>query len=77
MEKTLKPIDSSFKEKYVAYSHELFFGIIPFSIFIYIETLNSVSSDAEVNEFEFLGAKSDKLVDALKLLGLTIFFRIF
>ena len=50
MEKNLKikPIDSSFKNKLVAYCLELPFGIISFSSYVNIETINIISSDTDV-----------------------------
>ena len=71
------PIDLSLKDKYIAYCHELVFGIISFSSFINIETMNIISSDVETNEYKLLGVKSDKLVNALKLLGLPHFLGLF
>ena len=66
----IKPIDSNSNNKQIAYCPNLPFGIISFNSFVNIETLNVIFSDVEVNEYEFIGTKSDKLVNALRQLGL-------
>ena len=53
---------------------DLPFGIISFNSFFNIETMNVISSDVEVNEYELIGTKSDELVNAMKQLGLPHFF---
>ena len=45
----IKPIDSSFKNKCITYFFELPFGIISFSSYVNIETMNIISSDVEMN----------------------------
>ena len=67
-------IDLSFKNKQIAYCPDLPFGIISFNSFVNIETMNTIFSDLEVNEYELIGTKSDELVNALKQLGLPHFF---
>ena len=47
MEKILKPNDSSFKSKHIAYCLELPFRIISSSSYVNIETMNITSSDAK------------------------------
>ena len=66
----IKPIDSNFNNKQIAYCPDLPFGIISFNSFFNIGTMNIISSDVEVNECELVGTKSDELVNALKQLGL-------
>ena len=70
----VKPIDLSFNNKQIAYCPQLSYGIIYFNSFVNIETMNIISSDVEVNEYEFIGTKSDELVNALKQIGLSHFF---
>ena len=53
---------------------DLPFGIISFNSFFNTETMNVISSDVEVNEYELIGTKSDELVNAMKQLGLPHFF---
>ena len=78
MEKNLKikPIDLSFKGKYRAYCPELPFGI-SFSRLVNIETMNIISFDVEINEYENLGVQPEKLVNALKELCLQHFLGFF
>ena len=45
----IKPIDLSLKDKYIAYCHELPFGIISPSSYVNIETMNIICSDVEIN----------------------------
>ena len=54
----------------MAYCFELPFGITSHSSYVNIETISIISSDVETNENRILGIKSDKLVSALKVLGL-------
>ena len=70
----IKPIDSSFNNKQIAYCPQLSYGIISFDSFVDIETMNIISSDVEVNKYEFIGTKLDELVNALKQLGLPHIF---
>ena len=60
------PIDLNFKNKQIAYCPDLPFGIISFNSFVNIETMNTIFSDLDVNEYELIGTKSDELVNALK-----------
>ena len=53
----IKPIDSSFNNKQIAYCPDLPFGIISFNSFFNIETMNIISSDVEVDEYELKGTK--------------------
>ena len=53
-----KPNDLSLKDKCIAYCRELPFGIVFFSS--YIETMNIIPCDVEINEYELLDIKSDK-----------------
>ena len=46
----LEPIDSSLKGKCIAYCPELPFGTLSFC-YINIETMNTISSDMEINDF--------------------------
>ena len=58
MEKILtKPIDLSLKNKQIAFSCELPFGILSFSSYIDIEAVNIISFDVEMNEYKLLGTK--------------------
>ena len=61
-------------KKQIAYCPDLPFAIISFNSFVNIETLNVIFSDVEVNEYELIGTKSDKLVNALRQLGLPRIF---
>ena len=53
------PVDLSLKKKQIAYCFELPFGIIYFSSYVNIETMNIISSDVEVNKI--LANNSKKL----------------
>ena len=55
----IKPIDSNFSNKQIAYCPDLPFGIISFNSFVNIETMNIIPSDVEVNEHKLIGTKSD------------------
>ena len=46
----IKPIDSSFKNKLIAYCLELPFRIISSSIYVNVEIVNIISSDVEMNK---------------------------
>ena len=46
----IKPIDSSFKNKLIAYCLELLFRIISSSIYVNVEIVNIISSDVEMNK---------------------------
>ena len=69
----IKYIHSSLKNKWIAYSLELPFGILSFSSYLDIVAMNIISSDVEINEYKLLGVKSNKLVNALKQLGMPHF----
>ena len=70
---TIDPIDSSLKNKCIAYCPELSFGILSFSSYVDIEAMNIISSDVEINESKLLGVKSNKLANALKQLDIAHF----
>ena len=70
----IKPIDSNFNNKQIAYCSELPFGTISFDSFVNIETMKIIFSDIEVIEYELIGTKSDKLVNASIQLGLPHIF---
>ena len=70
----IKPIDSNFNNKQIAYCPGLPFRMISFNSFVNIETMNIIFSDVEVNEYELIVIKSDESVNALKQLGLPHFF---
>ena len=48
----IKPIDSNFDKKQIAYCPDLPFGIISFNSFVNIKTMNIIFSDVEVNDYE-------------------------
>ena len=45
-----KPIDSNIKNKSIAYSLELLFGMLSFSSYVHIEVMKIISSMVEINE---------------------------
>ena len=57
----------------MAYCPELPFGILSFSSYVDIKTMNVISYDVEMNEYELLGVKSEKLINALKYLEIPHF----
>ena len=65
----IKLIDSSFKDKCVAYCNELPFGILFIFSYLNIETMNIISSNVEINKNELLVNKSNELCTALKQLA--------
>ena len=58
--KTLKPIDSSNKNKCMAYCSELPFGILSYSSYIDLEKMKIVFCKIEKDEHRLLGTKSKK-----------------
>ena len=68
-----RPIDLSIKNKQVAFSSNLPFGILSFSSYVDIETMNIIFSDLDMNEYKLLGTKSKQIVNALKLLEIPLF----
>ena len=74
---TIKLIDSNLKNKCIDYCPELPFGISSFSSYVDIRAINIISSDVEKNEYKLLGVKSNKLVNALKQLGMSHFLGFF
>ena len=57
----VKGIDLCINNKYIAYHPEFPLGIISSLSFINIETMDIISSDAEITENYFLGIKSIEL----------------
>ena len=49
----MKPVDLSLKEKCKAFRFELPFGIISFSTYVNIETMNIVSAHVEIMKMNF------------------------
>ena len=68
-----KPIDLSIKNKKIAFYSNLPFGMLSFSSYVDIESMNTLSSDVDMNEYKLLGTKSKQVVDTLKLLKRAIF----
>ena len=58
MEKILKHIDLSLKNKQIDFCPGLPFGILSFSSYVDIEETNIISSDVEMNEYKLSIAKS-------------------
>ena len=79
MEKSLKkrPVDLSLKNRQIAFCSDLTFGILSFSSYVDIETINIIFSDVVMNEYKLLGTKLIELVNALKLLGMPYFLGFF
>ena len=69
----IKPIDLTNKNKCMAYCSKLHFGILSYSSYIDLEKMKTVSSILEKNEYKPLGTKSNKMVNALRLLGMPLF----
>ena len=68
-----KPINLSIKNKQTAFCSNLPFGILSFSSYVDIESMNIISSDVDINERKLLGTKSKQVVNALKLLEIPLF----
>lgn len=68
-----KPIDSNIKNKSIAYSLELLFGMLSFSSYVHIEVMKIISSMVEINEYKLLRTTSHMLVNALKQLVIAHF----
>ena len=68
-----KPINLSIKNKQTASCSNLTFGILSFSSYVDIESMNIISSDVDINEHKLLGTKSKQVVNALKLLEIPLF----
>ena len=49
-----KPVVLVLKDKCIALCSEFSFGIISFSNYVHIDTMNIISSDSEINENELL-----------------------
>ena len=72
-----KPIfDLSIKNRQITFCFNSPFGILSFSSYVDIESMNVILSDIDMNEYQLLGTKSDQIVNALKLLK-GLFSRIF
>ena len=56
---------------------ELPFGILSFSSYVDIKAIIIIFSYVEINEYKLLGVKSNKLVNALKQLGMSHFLGFF
>ena len=68
-----KPINLSIENKQTAFCSNLPFGILSFSSYADIESMNIISSDVDINEHKLLGTKSKQVVNALKLLEIPLF----
>ena len=44
-----------------------------FSRYVYVESMNIISSDVDINEYKRLGTKSKQIVNDLKLLKMPLF----
>ena len=68
-----KPIDLSIKNQKIAFCSNLPFGMLSFSNYVDIESMNTISSDVDMNEYRLLGTKPKQVVDTLKLLKRALF----
>ena len=68
-----KPINFSLKNKLIVFCSEFPFGILSFSSYVDIATVNIISFDVEMNEYKLLGIKSKQIVNVLKLLIIPLF----
>ena len=68
-----KPINLSIKNKQTAFCSNLSIGMLSFSSYVDIESMNIISSDVDINEHKLLGTKSEQVVNALKLLEMPLF----
>ena len=68
-----KPIDLSIKNKKIAFYSNLLFGMLSFSNYVDIESMNTISSDVDMNEYRLLGTKPKQVVDTFKLLKRALF----
>ena len=68
-----RAIDLSNKNKCMAYCSELPFGILSYPSYIDLENMKIVFSVVEKNEYKLLRTKSKKVVNALKLLRMSLF----
>ena len=68
-----KPIDLSIKNTKISFYSNLPFGMLSFSNYVDIESMNTISSDVDMNEYRLLGTKPKQVVDTLKLLKRALF----
>ena len=68
-----KPIDLSIKNKQIAFSANLPFGMLSLSSYVDIETMNIVSPYVDMNEYQLLETRSKQIVNALRLLEMLLF----
>ena len=68
-----KPINFSVKNKQIAFCSEFPFGILSFSSYVDIATVNIIYFDVEMNEHKLLGTKSKQIANALKILKMALF----
>lgn len=68
-----KPIDLSIKNKKIAFYSNLLFGMLSFSNYVDIESMNTISSDVDMNEYRLLGTRPKQVVDTFKLLKRALF----
>ena len=68
-----KPLDLSIKNTKIAFYSNLPFGMLSFSNYVDIESMNTISSDVDMNEYRLLGTKPKQVVDTLKLLKRALF----
>ena len=68
-----KPIDLSIKNKKIVFYSNLLFGMLSFSNYVDIESMNTISSDVDMNEYRLLGTKPKQVVDTFKLLKRALF----
>ena len=61
------------KNKQIACCSILLFGIVSFSSYVDIESMNIISSDMNMNEYKLLGTKSKEIANALKILKMSLF----
>ena len=60
-----KAIDLSIKNKKIAFCSDLSFGMLPFSSYADIESMNIISSDVDMNEYKLSGTKSKRIGNTL------------
>ena len=68
-----KPIDLSIKNKQIALCSNSPFGILSFSNYVDIESMNNIFCDIDMNEYKLLGTKLKQIVNALKVLKILLF----
>ena len=61
-----KPIDLSIKNEQIAFCSNLPCGILSFSSYVDIKTMDTISSDKETNEYKLLENNLKQIVNALK-----------